>query len=445
MSERSPSGRRFLGWDTVVGGAGLQLVQSALFYQSFGVFVVAWNEELGWSRAAIAAGYALLTLLSGLLGPFHGMLLERFGVRRVILVGLVAWAVGMALLATATTLTGFYAAMLVTGLGLAFSGFLSITTAVVPWFVRRRSTALALMSVGISLGGLLVPLVASAVVEVGWRPTILASGAIVLLAGLPLSVLMRRSPEAYGQRPDGAPREADGAISQTPPRPLREARSDHTLQEALRTRAFWQLGVGHASALLVVSAVTVHLVAHVSDGLGFSLQRAAAAVALVTVISAGGHLIGGTLGDRIDKRVLTGLAMIAHGTAVLVLAWAPGWSAVVVFAVLHGLAWGVRGPLMGSLRADFFGASHFGSIMGASMMVFMVGQLVGPVLVGTLADVQGDYRTGFTVLAGIAMLASLSFWTLRPPPPPKRPAPTPPTEQGRSEAARPRPDARPEA
>lgn len=420
MDDRPAPRRRFLGWDTVVGGAGLQLIQSALFYQSFGVFVVAWSEELGWSRAAIAAGYALLTLLSGLLGPFHGMLLERFGVRRVILVGLVAWAVGMALLAGVSTLTGFYLAMIVTGLGLAFSGFLSITTAVVPWFVRRRSTALALMSVGISLGGLLVPLVASAVVDVGWRPTLLVSGGVVLLAGLPLAVLMRRAPEAYGQRPDGGPREGGAARDQPPLRPLREARSDHTLQEALRTRAFWQLGAGHASALLVVSAVTVHLVAHVSDGLGFSLQRAAFAVALVTVISAAGHLIGGTLGDRVDKRVLTGSAMIAHGTAVLVLAWVPGWSAVVTFSVLHGLAWGVRGPLMGSLRADYFGASNFGSIMGASMMVFMIGQLIGPIMVGTLADAQGDYRVGFTMLGAIAMLASLSFWTLRPPPPPKR-------------------------
>ncbi len=421
VTPTQPARRRFLGWDTVVGGAGLQLLQSALFFQSFGIYVVAWSEELGWSRAGISVGYALLTLVSGLLGPFHGMLLERFGVRRVILVGLVAWAGGMTLLASVTTLTGFYIAMLVTGVGLAFAGFLSITTAVVPWFMRRRSTALALMSVGISLGGLLVPLVASLVVDVGWRTTLLASGGVVLLAGLPLSVLMRRSPEAYGQLPDGGPAEAARLADRSPVRPVRESRFDHTLQEALKTRAFWQLGVGHASALLVVSSVTVHLVAHVSDGLGFSLQRAAFAVALVTVISAAGHIIGGTLGDRIDKRILTGTAMVAHGTSLLVLAWMPGWSAVVTFAVLHGLAWGVRGPLMGSLRADYFGASHFGSIMGASMLVFMIGQLIGPVLVGTLADVLGDYRVGFTVLAGVAMLASLSFWTLQPPPPPTRP------------------------
>ena len=412
--------RRFLGWDTVVGGAGLQLVQSALFFQSFGIYVVAWTEELGWSRGAISVGFALVTLLGGLLGPFHGMLLERFGVRRVIVFGLFVLAAGLALLSGVTSLTTFYLAMALSGLGLSASGFLSITTAVVPWFVRRRSTALALMSIGISLGGLLVPLIASAVVDIGWRTTLQFSAGIVLLAGLPLAVLMRRDPSAYGQLPDGEVDLRAAAARRVTPRRARESRSDHTLAEALRTRAFWLLGVGHAAALLVVSAVTVHLVAHVSEGLGFSLQLAAVAVALLTLTSAAGYLFGGTLGDRIDKRILTGSAMIAHGAALLVLAWAPGWSAVVTFAVLHGLAWGVRGPLMGSLRADYFGASHFGSIMGASMMVFMVGQLAGPVLVGSLADALGDYRLGFTILAALSILASVSFWFLAPPPPPVR-------------------------
>ena len=391
-----------------------------MFFQSFGVYVVAWTEELGWSRGAISAGYALITLLGGLLGPVHGVLLERFGVRRMVLTGLVVMATGLALLSTVTTLPVFYVAMVLTGLGLSTSGFLSITTAIVPWFVRRRSTALALMSIGISLGGLLVPLVAAAVVDLGWRPTLLVSAGVVLLAGAPLAVLMRRPPSAYGQHPDGDLPEPGPGVGGSMPRPARPTRSDHTLAEALRTRAFWLLGVGHAAALLVVAAVTVHLVAHVSEDLGFSLQRGATAIALVTLTSAIGQVVGGPLGDRFDKGRIAALAMIAHGGALVILAWVPGWFAVVTFATLHGLAWGVRGPLMGSLRADYFGASHFGSIMGASMMVFMVGQLIGPILAGAFADLFGDYRFGFTVLAALAALASFAFWFATPPPSPKR-------------------------
>ena len=412
--------RRFLGWDTVVGGAGLQLLQSALFFQSFGVYVVVWGDELGWSRGAVAGGYALVTLLGGLLGPVQGWLLERVGVRRVILVGVVIQASGLLSLSLVTSLGGFYAAMLLTGLGLAAAGFLSITTAVVPWFVRRRSTALSLMAIGLSLGGVLVPAVAGSVVGFGWRETLQVSAALVLLAGLPLAVLMRRDPADYGQLPDGGyvgfPDRRPGGVELRP----RDPDADHTLREALRTRAFWLLGIGHGAALLVMSGVSVHLVPHLTLGVGYPLQLAAGAVALVTITSAIGQLIGGPLGDRVDKRAIAVGAMLAHASALLVLAWGPGWAGVVVFAVVHGVAWGVRGPLMGSLRADYFGASHFGSIMGASMMVFMVGQLIGPIFLGGLADLLGDYRLGFSVLAGLAAIASLTFWFAAPPPPPIR-------------------------
>ncbi len=419
VSSVSPR-RRFLGWDTVVGGAGLQFLQSALFFQSFGVFVVVWADDLGWSRGATAGGYALVSLLGGLLGPVQGYLLERVGVRRVILVGVVLQSAGLWLLSHVTGLGGFFAALVVAGLGFAAAGYLSTTTAVVAWFVRRRSTALSLMAIGISLAGLVVPLVASAVVEFGWRETLRLAAALVVLAGVPLAVLMRRSPAEYGQLPDGGyvgfPDRRPGGVELRPHDPA----ADHTLREALRTRAFWLLGVGHGVALLVMSGVSVHLVPHLHDGVGYPLQLAASAVALVTITSAAGQLVGGPLGDRFDKRAIAVAAMLTHAAAVLVLAWGPGWFAVVLFALAHGVAWGVRGPLMGSLRADYFGASHFGSIMGASMLVFMVGQLVGPVLLGGLADLLGDYRLGFSVLAGLAAVASLAFWFATPPPRPQR-------------------------
>jgi MFS family permease len=439
----APPRRRFLGWDTVVGGAAIQLLQGALFFQSFGVYVVAWTEDLGWTLTAVSSGYALITLLSGLLGLFHGRLLERAGARRVVLGGMLLLSGGMALLSTVTTLPGFYAAMAVTGVGLSTSGFLSITTAIVPWFVRRRSTALSLMSIGISLGGLFVPLVAATVLGIGWRPSLQLAAFVFLLSAVPLAILMRRPPAAYGQLPDGRPARGrsvtaagavTGAATGTPghlasdspaaagPPPEPEDR-DHTLREALRTRAFWLLGVGHGVALLVVATVTVHLISHLADGVGLSLQRAAAMVALVTVMSAIGQLVGGPLGDRFDKRRIAVGAMLVHALALLVLAWGSGEASVVAFAVMHGLAWGIRGPLMTSLRADYFGTRHFGSIMGASVMLITVGPLVGPILAGTMTDLLGDYRLAFTVVAGIAGLASAAFWWATPPAAPSRPAP----------------------
>jgi MFS family permease len=405
--------RRFLGWDTVVGGAWLQLLHVSLFYYGFGVYVLAWDEELGWSRTATSGGYAIVTLMTGLLGIVLGRVLERVGVRRVVVFGLLVLTAGFVALSFATELVHFYAAMVVIGLGLAASGFLSITTVIVPWFTTRRSTALALMSLGLSLGGLVVPLLAGAVVDLGWRTALRASAVILAVGIAPLAVLMRRPPEAYGQVPEGAPRSkvarGDGGAGTL------DAVPAFTVAEAVRTRAFWLLGIGHGAALLVVNGVGVHLVPHLVEGAAFSLPRAAAMVTVVTVVSGVGQLLGGPIGDRFDKRIVAAIAMWAHAAAIALLAVSTLEVAVVAFAAVHGLAWGVRGPMMTSLRADYFGPRHFASIMGASMAVFMVGQLIGPVFAGSMADAFGDYRAAFLGLAAAAAVSSIAFWFATPP------------------------------
>ena len=409
MSDIVRPPRRFLGWDTVVGGAWLQLLHVSLFYYGFGVYVLAWDEELGWSRTATSGGYAIVTLMTGMLGIILGRLLERVGVRRVVVFGLAVLAAGFVALSFAASLAHFYGAMVVIGLGLAASGFLSITTAIVPWFTTRRSTALALMSLGLSLGGLVVPLLASGVVDLGWRTTLRISAAVLAVAIIPLAVLMRRPPEAYGQSPDGVRVPEDAHSGPREPAP------SFTVAQALRTRAFWLLGIGHGAALLVVNGVGVHLVPHLVEGAGFSLPRAAAMVTVVTVVSGLGQLIGGPIGDRFDKRTIATVTMWAHAGAIALLAVSTLEVAVVAFASVHGLAWGIRGPMMTSMRADYFGARHFASIMGASMAVFMVGQLIGPVFAGSMADTFGDYRAAFMMLAVVAAASSAAFWFATPP------------------------------
>lgn len=407
--------RTFLGWWVVAGTMGLQGLQAMLFAQAFGLYVVVWTSELGWSKAAIASGYALVQLVGGVVGPLLGWSLDRFGSRRVAAIGVGAFGVGIGVLAQVTTLAGYTVAMVIVGVGVAMTGFLTCTTAIVPWFRRRRATALSLMSVGMSLGGLFVPIVASSIVAFGWRPTLWASAAVLVLSGLPFAALLRREPTRYGQQVDGGPR-----LLPDPPLPSVGTRrpdapgADLTLAEALRTRAFWALGLGHGAALLVVAAVVVHLVPHLEAG-GLSLQTSASVVAALTAMTALSQVVGGAIGDRLPKRRITQVAMFAHAAALLALAWWPGWPGVVAFVVLHGWAWGSRGPLMGAMRADFFGAAHFGAIMGASALVIVGGQLAGPVIAGVLADTFGDYRWGFTVLAGLAALGSLAFQLATPP------------------------------
>lgn len=408
------SPRRFLGWDTVVGGASVQLLQTSLVYQSFGVYLVAWGDELGWSRGSAAGGYTMITLAAAGLGLAQGRLMERFGARAMVRLGLFGIAAGLLALASVGDLVAFNAAMALLGIGLAGAGYLPLTSVIVPWFRARRATALALMQLGISLAGFAVPLVAVAVDAHGWRTVARASAGVFVLAAVPLAVLMRRPPEAYGQRPDG-----DGAAPTTRRRArapvVADDDADYTVARALRTRAFWTLSLAQAGAMLVVNAVSVHLVAHAVSGTGATLTAAASLVTVVTLASGIGHLIGGPLGDRFPKRAVVAGALAAHGVALAGFAAATAFPVVLACAALHGVAWGVRGPVATSMLADYFGTRRFASIMGASMAVFLTGQLIGPVAAGWVADATGGYRPAFVGLTVVALLSVGAFLAARPP------------------------------
>ena len=197
-------------------------------------------------------------------------------------------------------------------------------------------------------------------------------------------------------------------------------RVDFTPREALHTRAFWLISFGHASALLVVSAVMVHLILYLEQSRGFSLGSAATVVAVLTLVTALGQIAGGFLGDRFAKRKIAALAMFGHSAGLLALAWGDAFAWVVVFTLAHAPAWGMRGPLMQAMRADYFGRRHFGTIMGFSSLVINVGMVSGPLIAGAMADHFGNYEYGFTLLAIFAALGAIFFVFATPPPPPTR-------------------------
>jgi sugar phosphate permease len=279
------------------------------------------------------------------------------------------------------------------------------------------------MQTGMGVGGLMVPLIAWSIAANGWRSTAFWSGALIIVAGLPLCQLFRRRPEDYGEVPDGlrhqeAVLQADSdASAKREPHP---ERVEFTSREAMRTPTFWYISIAHAASLLVVSALQVHLILHLTDGLGYPLQRAASIFALMTAVTMLGQLGGGFLGDRFNMRFLLTSCMIGHAVAIFTLAWARSLPIVVLAVILHGISWGVRGPLQHALRADYFGRGSFGAVLGFSSMILMWGTMAGPLIPGVLADRYGSYQLGFTVLAVLAAAGSVLFLMARRPTPPAR-------------------------
>ncbi|TAK73268.1 MAG: MFS transporter, partial [Dehalococcoidia bacterium] len=145
-------------------------------------------------------------------------------------------------------------------------------------------------------------------------------------------------------------------------------------------------------------------------------------IALMTATQIVGQISGGILGDRFDKRIIAMTCMVVHCVALLLLAFAVNIAMVIAFAMLHGWAWGTRGPLMQAMRADYFGTSNFGKIMGLSSMIVTIGNTTGPLLAGIVADRTGNYEVGFTILAIGALLGSLFFLAAKKPAPPQRSA-----------------------
>ena len=188
-----------------------------------------------------------------------------------------------------------------------------------------------------------------------------------------------------------------------------------TAREALTTSAFWFLALGQASALLVIGSLMVHLVIYIHEDLGYSLGLAALAITVQTLGQIVGQLFATLFGDRLPKRPLVIVALLLHATAMLLLALADGLPMIYVAVVINGVAWGSRGPLMMGLRADYFGPRRFGTIMGFSSLVIMLGMIIGPIFAGVMYDQTGSYRTGFIVLAIFAALGSVMFLMVRPP------------------------------
>jgi MFS family permease len=407
----------FKGWKIVRSALIIQALHSGLVFNSFSLFAAELQKEYGWSNSVLGGAFALNRAESGLLGPLQGWMTDKWGPRVVMRVGAVIMAIGLLLFATLDSVFQFYGFYLLIALGSSLAGFLSVTVCIVNWFVEKRSRALAIGSMGFAVGGVLAAGIGVGIDQFGWRSVSVVSAVGVLVVILPLTRNFDRTPAEVGQFPDGI-----DPATRPPPKPGSavdlSSRPHFTAPEAMRTRAFWFISLGHASALLVVGASMAHLALFLEDEVELSGTHISIVVGALPAMMGVGQLIGGVLGDRFEKRKLVTVAMGGHAGGLLILALATGPLMVWAFVLLHGIAWGLRGPLQQAMRADYFGATDFGKIMGFSSLIVMTGMIIGPLLAGVLADATGSFTLPFIILAAWAATGGLWFWFATPPAPP---------------------------
>ena len=413
----------FYGWRIVGAGGALQFLQSVLLNQAFGVYVAVLAEEKGWSKTALSGAAAMKSTEVALLGPILGWLVDRVGSQSIVRLGVILFGIGFMLLSRIDSLAGFYGAFVVIALGASmFSNFL-VSVSIIQWFEKRRTRALSALQFGGAIGGLFVFVVAWSIQTYGWRPTALCSGVLAIVLGWPLASIIRNRPEDLGMTIDGVP-----PVPRVEGQPAAPEQRGFTAREALRTSAFWLISLGHAFSLLVVIAVNVHSITHMKEGLGYSLAQASLFFAMVTAGQLLGVMLGWAIGEKFAKRKVAAACMLMHAAGMLMLTYSTGTVMLVFAVLLHGTAWGLRGPFMQAIRADYFGRTSIGVIMGLSTMITVFGNVLGPIIAGAFADIYGNYRIGFTLLAGLAAVGSLFFWMAKPPQlPPRLPQSATPT------------------
>jgi len=383
-------------------------------YFSFSVFLVPLVEEFRWSRGLTAGALSLSTVVQGVLAPVTGILVDRLGPRRVILTG--------ALLLSAASLLGStvrspWELYLYTGVlgaaGLVGLGPVPMGVLISRWFSERRGRAIGVAFSGMGFGVFVTgPVAQWLIASMGWRVATAVLGAAAFLVLAPVVWLGARDP-----LPRRDERAAPWESGETPGRRgTPEQRSGTpTLRGALGTRAFWALWFAYLFTPLAVFPVTTHQVAFAIDR-GFEPLLAASVFGVMGLMSILGRVSFGLAADRFGGELAATVSFgcTAGGAlALLVLETDPRATWLIAYALLFGLGFGARGPIITAMASDLFGGRRFGVIYGALNVGNGLGGAIGPWYGGVVYDVMGSYRVVFLSSVGFCALGATCFWLAR--------------------------------
>ena len=406
----------FYGWKMVGISVLVGSLISGSLLSGVGVWVKVLEDQFPWSRTQLTGAFSLTQLQSGAIGPIIGYFIDRLGPRRMVLIGLVLTGLGFVVFSRTTNLATFYLAFTLIMLGATSGTWLPFMTVANRWFIRKRTTAMAVSGEGHFIGGfLLIPLLAWAVTpsNYGWSTTALWIGVMFLAVAWPMSRFIRDRPEDYGQHPDGEapsnPQEQRRPVDDRSDRKmLASDQADFTAGEAIRTSAFWYISFGHALSSMLFSTLKVHLILLLTDQ-GLSLQSAAYMWSVLMVSGAVFLPVGGYLGDRVPKTLAIFGFTTCQAIGFLLAAFAHSMPMAILAVVLYGAGFGGRDPLTSSIRGDYFGRTAFATITGISMVPLFAFNLGAPLFAATMFDTSGSYTLAFVILGSLGALSGVFF------------------------------------
>jgi len=395
----------FYGW-WLVGACFFVAVPTGIIFYGFTAIFEPIASEFGWSYAQVSLAASIRGMEAGLLAPLVGVLVDRWGPRKLVFGGAFIISVGLILLSQVNSLGMFYGVFILIAIGTSTCSSTVLMTAIANWFRTKVGIATGIVMCGYGFSGLTIPVIVKLVDMYEWRMAIVIIALGVLAIVLPLSLLIRHKPEQYGYLPDG--KEDNTATLDESLPPIQTDRVDIGTKQALKSRVFWHISLPLMVQSTLLSAVVTHVMPYLSS-IGITRSIAGLIASAIPLISISGRLGFGWAGDKFEKRRITTVAftMVSLGMLCFGCVSTGGTWLLVPFIIIFGIGYGGMNTLRVTLVREYFGRSSFGTIHGISMGIMMLGNLAGPPLAGWVFDTWADYQPiwiGFTCLAIVALI-----------------------------------------
>lgn len=418
MTSRKSEGF-FYGWVIVAVATLALVVSNGLSIGGIPVFYKAIREDFVASGAVaadraesfIAFGATLTFFFAGILSPLAGWLIQRFRLRKLMLVGCLLLGLGLIAHSQTNNALVVYAARAVMGFSLCLVGVLPSIVLVSNWFVRRRGLALGILLTGTSIGGVVIPQIATPLItSYGWRTAMVVVSLLIWLILVPAIIfLVKDRPGDIGILPDGEEL-AESEKASVSVRGL-------TLSDALRTPLFWVLALCAAAVFYPIFVATQQVILQAAK-IGLSAQQSSFGLSTLFFVSVTGKFLFGFLSDRFPPtRVMIACCLVMFASTLILLDL--NSSTVFAFLIPFGFGYGGTFVLLQRIAADYFGNRDYPKILGVLIVIETVGASLGGLVTGRLADAAGgDYTTAFYAMIAVSGLAflltvSLEFFSKR--------------------------------
>jgi MFS family permease len=408
----------FYGWVIVAAGF-VTMAIGVNARTAFSLLFPPILDEFGWERGLTAGAFSFGFLVSAIMSPLIGRVMDRRGPRAVIEAGVIAMGIGLSLASLVSRPWHLYATLgVLVGGGGNCLGYTGQSLFLPNWFVRRRGLAMSLTFSGVGVGSIvLLPSLQTLIARAGWRTACSALGLLVLVALMPLNLVLKRAPEDLDLRPDGdaAPRGGTAAI-ETNVVDRAWVAVDWTLTRAIRTTRFWWIFIGYFFGLFAWYAVQVHQTKYLVE-IGFSQTDAGWALGLVSLIAVPGQIALGHLSDRIGREwvwTVGSLGFVLCFFALLALRHLQSAPLLYFMVGTQGmLGYGLT-SVIGAIPADIFAGHNYGAIFGTLMLAPIGGGAAGPWITGALFDLTSSYAPAFWIAIGGSVLSAFAIWLAAP-------------------------------